>query len=67
MPPIGLGRRATTTEFKIRAWLHAMSLGHGLDEDMAGALRSFCVVVIWSAGAFVRGVQPDRQPRPGGE
>ena len=41
MPPVGLGRRATATEFKIRAWLHALLLEHGSDEAMAAALGSF--------------------------
>ena len=41
MPPVGLGRRATATEYKVRAWLHALSLEHGSDEAMAGALGSF--------------------------
>ena len=41
MPPVGLGRRATATEFKIRAWLHALALEHGSDEVMADALQSF--------------------------
>ena len=41
MPPVGLGRRAAATEFKIRAWLHALALEHGSDEVMVDALQSF--------------------------
>jgi hypothetical protein len=41
LPPVGMGRKASSTEHKIRAWLHAMLLDHGTDQGMVRALASF--------------------------